>query len=268
MKKLFNTIPIMLFLAIVMLVSCTEEIDVNLNASDPQIVIEGKVANNDETSQIKITKSVNFDESNNFPTVQNASVKLSDEFGNSEVLTQSSPGIYTTNTLTGIPNVTYYLEVEVEGELFTSSCRIPNQVSFDSLNVSETTGPIGGEYTTNYEVTVFYSDPEYEENYYRFVERVNGEIIDSHIYDDRLNNGQKAEIKLLSFDRNLETGDTLQVEMQCIDKSVYEYFNSFSNLQGGPGGSATPANPYTNIEGAVLGYFSAYTSAIKEKVIQ
>jgi hypothetical protein len=39
----------------------------------------------------------------------------------------------------------------------------------------------------------------------------------------------------------------------------------FGNTQGG---SATPANPYTNIIGSELGYFSAHTSEMKEKVIQ
>jgi hypothetical protein len=37
---------------------------------------------------------------------------------------------------------------------------------------------------------------------------------------------------------------------------------------GGPGGSSTPANPYTNIEGAVLGYFSAHTYEMKEIIVQ
>jgi uncharacterized protein YbgA (DUF1722 family) len=60
-------------------------------------------------------------------------------------------------------------------------------------------------------------------------------------------------------------GDVLKIEMQCIDEFVYEYFNSFGNTLGG---SATPANPYTNIIGSELGYFSAHTSEMKEKVIQ
>lgn len=37
---------------------------------------------------------------------------------------------------------------------------------------------------------------------------------------------------------------------------------------GGPGNSSTPANPNTNIEGAVLGYFSAHTFEKKQVVIE
>jgi hypothetical protein len=57
------------------------------------------------------------------------------------------------------------------------------------------------------------------------------------------------------------------VEMQCIDKPIYEYFNSFGNLGMGPS-SSTPANPTTNLDGAVLGFFSAHTSESKSIIIK
>ena len=71
----------------------------------------------------------------------------------------------------------------------------------------------------------------------------------------------------MNFNRYLSKGDTVTVEMQCIDKTVYEYFNSFGNLGMGPS-SSTPANPYTNLNGAVLGYFSAHTSERKSVIIK
>jgi len=37
---------------------------------------------------------------------------------------------------------------------------------------------------------------------------------------------------------------------------------------GGPANSSTPANPYTNIEGTELGYFSAHTYEMKQSVIE
>ena len=88
----------------------------------------------------------------------------------------------------------------------------------------------------------------------------------STVFDDKLANGESNSDPLLSFDRNYITGDTLLIEMQCIDKNVYVYYRSFGNLSEGPGGS-TPANPYTNIEGTELGYFSAHTIGRKQIVI-
>jgi len=264
-----NTIYIiaLLFLTI----SCTEKIDLDLNSSDPQIVVEGSVATNNETTVIKLTNSVNFDESNIFPAVQGANVVLSDNLGNSELLNEISPGVYATNTLTGIVGNTYYLSIAKDYKTLTSSSRIPKQVAFDTLRVEKsngTGGPGGMGSTTNYDVFVSYLDPGEETNYYRFVEMVNGEIKSSYIFDDRLSNGNYTTSPLIRFNRKLSNGDTLQVIMQCVDENVYNYFNSFGNLMGGPASSSTPANPYTNIEGGVLGYFSAHTFELKEVIIQ
>ncbi|MEQ9167501.1 MAG: hypothetical protein RLO12_14685, partial [Fulvivirga sp.] len=86
--------------------------------------------------------------------------------------------------------------------------------------------------------------------------------------DDRLSNGLTVTNNLQMADSGLDIGDTLQIVMQCIDQEVYEYFHSFGNLAGGPQNSSTPANPITNIEGGVLGYFSAHTEEVRQVVIQ
>ena len=255
----------------ILTVSCTEKIDIDLNSSNPQIVIEGNVSTNGEETIIKLTNSVNFDESNDFPKVEGAIVELSDDLGNTEILNETSPGIYTSNTLTGVEGVTYYLSVQKDDKNLKSESTIPMQVPFDTLIVEKsnsTGGPGGMGPSTNYDVIVGFNDPESETNYYRFVELINGEIRSSYVFDDILINGNYSERPLMSFNRNLNQGDTLQVIMQCIDKEVYDYFNSFGNLMGGPANSSTPANPYTNIDGGVLGYFSAHTYEMKEVVIQ
>lgn len=255
------------FLALMILSSCTEEIDIDLNSSDPQIVIQGSVSTTGE-SVIKITESVNFDESNDFPNVRNAFVEITDNLGNSEILLESSEGIYSTTSFGGVEGRTYSLNVQIDDKTLESVSNIPNHVSFDSLIVNKATVPGfpgAQENDLYYEVRVQYKDPADEVNFYRFVEIVNNEITNSYVFDDRLNNGEYVTVLLLNFSRELVPGDVLEIEMQCIDEFVYEYFNSFGNTQGS---SATPANPYTNIIGSELGYFNAHTSEVKEKVIQ
>jgi hypothetical protein len=46
-------------LALMILLSCTEEIDIDLNSSDPQIVIEGSISTTGE-SVIKISRISKF----------------------------------------------------------------------------------------------------------------------------------------------------------------------------------------------------------------
>jgi hypothetical protein len=61
------------------------------------------------------------------------------------------------------------------------------------------------------------------------------------------------------FNEDIKDGDKLMVEFQCIDKAMYAYYSSFYNVGFGPP-SSSPANPTTNLDGALLGYFSAFTS--------
>ena len=71
-----------------------------MNSSEPQTVIEGNIGTTGDSTLIKITKSINFDESNNFPLVQNAIVTVSDDAGNSETLTEISAGNYSSSVFT------------------------------------------------------------------------------------------------------------------------------------------------------------------------
>ena len=258
-----------------MLVACTENIQLDLNSSNPQIVVEGSVSTNGK-AQILITKSINFDQTNNFPALDNLEVRLTDNLGNTELLSGNSTGLYTSKNIIGMIGRKYTLSVKTVDKTITSVCTIPNLVKFDSLNLKANTGfsrggfggttptPIG----TLYSLKVKFNDPANETNYYRFIEYKNGKSTGNiYIYDDRLNNGKTNEKSLFNFNRYLSKGDTVTVEMQCIDKTVYEYFNSFGNLGMGPS-SSTPANPYTNLSGAVLGYFSAHTSERKSVIIK
>jgi len=261
-----------LILLLIFLSACTENIQLDLNSSDPQIVVEGSVPV-DGKARISLTKSVNFDDSNIFPTISYAKITLSDNIGNSETLSEINPGIYTSNQITGMVGRIYSISFNYNDKTISSSCKLPNPVKFDSLEVKEADRiSFGGLSSSNesgtlYTVKVKFNDPASETNYYRFIEYINGKSTGNiYVYDDRINSGKTNEKTLINFNRYLVKGDVVMVEMQCISQAVYEYFNSFGNLGMGPS-SSTPANPYTNIDGSQLGYFSAHTSEIKSVII-
>ena len=66
--------------------SCQKVIDIDLNSAAPQIVIEGSISDQPGPYTVKITKTVNFSETNIFPAVSGAAVTVSDDAGNSETL--------------------------------------------------------------------------------------------------------------------------------------------------------------------------------------
>lgn len=262
-----------LILISILLSACTEVIEFDLNSSNPQIVIEGSVPVGGK-ARVAITRSINFNEKDSFPTQQNLTVTLTDNLGNSEVLNDSLPGIYKSNILIGVVGRTYSLSVKTVNKTITSECKIPNPVTFDSLIVKPQKsfgGGFGGfkpPVGTLYTVRIKFNDPANETNFYRFIEYKNGKSTGNiYIYEDRLNNGKPASISLFNLNRALVKGDKITVEMQCIDKTVFEYFNSFANMGMGPS-SSTPANPYSNLNGAVLGYFSAHTVEQKSEVMK
>jgi len=264
MKRYIST----LIIAACILNSCTEIIKLDINSSDPQIVVEASVPSG-ENAWVKLTKSINFDEANQFQAVENALVILTDNDGNSELLTEKSPGIYSTLIMKGVVGKNYSISIKSGDKTITSSCKIPEPVSFDSLKVSvqERFGGFGNAGNdTLYQVNVKYTDPATKTNFYRFVEYINGVSTGNiHIYDDRLSEGKTVERGLFNFTRILSKGDTITIEMQCIQEPVYNYFESFGNMSMG---SSTPANPYSNLNGTILGYFSAYTVERKSFVIE
>ena len=266
---------IILFFVALLFSNCQETISLDLNSTDPQIVVEASVPT-DSKAKVMLTQSVNFNVENMFPAVQKAIITLTDNLGNSEVLNENAPGVYFSKSMTGIVGRTYSILVKTDNQTITSTCKIPNPVRFDSLSVEPAQtfgrGGFGGGTTTTtgtlYTVKVLFKDPASEINFYRFVEYINGISTGRiYVYDDRLRNGKTVERNLLNFTRYLEKGDIITIEMQSIDKSVYEYFNSFDNLGMGPS-SSTPANPYSNLTGSILGYFSAYTVEKKQFVIK
>ena len=88
MKKSILFLVSILFIA----TSCEEVIDLDLNSSNPQVVIEGNVNSATKQVLVKISKSINFDESNSFPKAEKYIVKLKDDGGNSFILDEISPG--------------------------------------------------------------------------------------------------------------------------------------------------------------------------------
>ncbi|MCB0760921.1 MAG: DUF4249 domain-containing protein [Flavobacteriales bacterium] len=261
-----------LILLTITFLGCTEELDLDLNSSDPQVVVEANISSSEGT-QVLLTSSVNFDDDNDFPVVTLADVTIEVSDGNTYNLPEMSPGRYEMESLICEPSKSYDLEIQTGSKLITARCVVPTQVPFDSLIVEkiegETAGGPGGGFGngTQYRIKVQYNDPAGQPNYYRFVVFKNGSFESSTIFDDRLSDGQVNTNTLLSFGINLSSGDSLEVKMQCIDENVYDYYNSFGNLFGGPTNASTPANPYTNLNGTKLGYFSAHTSESKSQII-
>jgi hypothetical protein len=250
-----------------LLASCEKSIDLEYKNNQSRIIIEGNITNEPGPYFVKITKSTSLSDTGSNPTIDNAVVSISDDAGNSEMLSPQGNGMYRTNSLVGASGRTYSLTVNAENQTYTAQTTMPQLVPFDSIKVEQFT--FGGDIERN--IIPIYTDPASKGNNYRFVLSLNNKLINQHlVQNDEVTNGLANTMRLETDDNivTLESGDLITLKMQCIDKKVALYYTTLALMgDSGPGGGTTPNNPPTNISNGALGIFSAHTVQEKSKVL-
>ena len=250
-----------------LLLSCKKIVTLKLNNVPEAIVIQGNVTNNAGPYYVTISQPVDFYVDNSFPPVSGAAVLISNSEGQTDSLTEVSPGNYATSFIQGAPGDTYRLSVTVQGVNYTASSTMPSTVNLDSITFEENKG-FG---RTRISAVANFQDPAGERNYYQFVEYLDGVQLtkDLFVFDDRLSDGRYINYTLYNDTSYLQPGDAVRVDLYCIDSAVYNYF--FQLLQSDGAGSfntsASPANPTSNLSNGAFGYFSAHTVSTQSEFI-
>jgi hypothetical protein len=263
--RLFPIRYILLFVVIALTASCRKVISLNLHNAAKKLVVEGDITNQAGGCQVLLSQTADFGADNNFPPVSGASVIISDNAGNRTTLSESSPGTYVAPSLVAQTGVTYHLLIVSNGDTISSVSTLPVQVNFDNLYISE-----DQLFGTTYKVAnVVYDDPADPGHYYQFVQWVNGvKVKQIYTADNQLTAGRPQDVKLYqdpnTKDKDkIKSGDTVKVEMQCLDEGAHAYWFSAEQSATGDNQNAVPSNPVTNLQGNALGYFSAHTSQIR-----
>lgn len=263
MKKIiFASIVLALFISF----GCKKIINVHLNNAPPQIVIVGAVTNQPGPYTVTLSTTVNYTAENIFPAVSGALVTIT---GNSitDTLTETSPGNYTTHTLVGAPGNSYQLKVVSGGQTYTSISTMPQPVPLDS---------VGYEFDAfshkRINAVAYFQDPAGVPNYYEFIEYNNGIQFQNHrgvsVFSDRLSDGKYIKHTLDDDSTDLNVGNTVTIQMNCLDLNVYNYLYTQNLItRQNDFQSPTPDNPTGNISNHALGYFAAYTTEKKSVFI-
>ena len=240
------------------LFSCQKVIQLDLNEMEQKYVIEGFITEGEISHQVKITKTLSFDQNSAYPTVDNAIVVVTDNFGNSANFTLIAPGYYETTGFLGVPGRTYTISVTIDGEVFTAESKMPNVTTLDTLMLAEI--PFGAQSFIT--IVPTFQDELDIENFYLFNVYINGEKSSGiSVRDDKNFDGQINQQPLFDF---VEKTDTVRVIMHSIDKLAYKYLYS---IDANTGSIASPANPESNFGASCLGYFSARVSSEKTIII-
>jgi hypothetical protein len=218
-----------------------------------------------------LSTTKNMSEPNIFPGVSGAAITVTDDAGNNIAFRETTPGYYLAPSFVGVAGKTYKLEVKVNGETFTARSTMPQKINLDTVFISNEI--LFGE--TRKLVNLSYQDPPGKGQCYRYVQYINGKK-SKPIFanNDDYSDGKYVETKLwylVDEDENpeeeIKSGNTVTLDMLCIDNIVYKYWYSVFQSATGNSQSASPANPVTNISGGALGYFSAHTIQTKTLVV-
>ncbi|WP_299466002.1 DUF4249 domain-containing protein [uncultured Microscilla sp.] len=289
---------------------CIEKADNIFGKQKPRIYIEGVISTNQRT-YVKVTLSAtllqNLSTYNivKYPGVQDASVSISDDAGNIDVLTLSTDetlakaGYYINTTyhtkLTA--GTAYTLKVVCNGQTYEAKEVMPvappaiDKVEFTTRKVKSNV--IGGSFSIALVPLVSFSEPQDQENYYNFNYDIikKGHSDSLKTYLDRYN---ARQMLLLFDDKHLEpeinrlglgkewpfsfpvyTGlgsdkmiyDRAIIQIQSWSKEAFNYYKVIEEqLRGSGAYSATPAAPPGNLSNGALGFFRAVN--IKTKSVE
>ncbi|MGI4872519.1 MAG: DUF4249 domain-containing protein [Janthinobacterium lividum] len=254
---------------------CEKVVNLDLKTSASQLVIEGNLVDDNRPCQVSLSTSANYTDTNTFAPVAGATVTLADNAGSTETLREATPGQYTGATIKGVSGRTYTLRVATGGTSYVAVSTLPAPVvPFEKLSTQ--LSAIG---SNNIQAVVDYTDPTGVGNSYLFRQYRNGRLNTTiFLQNDQFTDGKHITQTLRTMgggsnDPNnlnkLVSGDSLQVEMQNLDPSAYEYFRTLNLIIAtGAAPSTTPANPKSNFSGGALGYFSAHSRRVLRIKVQ
>lgn len=260
MKTLKNAL--LAVMLVLVCCSCSKVIDVKLDNSVSQVIIEGELTNNKGPYTVTVTESVNFGETNDFPGRDDATVIIQDLTSSAiETLSSKGGGAYQTAKLLGVAGHSYQLTVTLDSKIYTATSTLPlTAVKLDKVYAKK----FALDNDQVFMVPVF-KDPAGKGNYYRIRQWVNdvpikGSYTISDDAADGLTNNAQLFYSTAVADGNplINNGDTMTAELQCVDKDVYDYFRTLGTTIDQ--NAATPSNPLTNFTGGAMGVFNACRS--------
>ena len=206
--------------------ACKKDIEIDYRQVSPLYAVEASVSN--EGMQARISQTNDMDDNTTTSDISGATVVITGSDGTSVTLPYVSKGIYKSRT-TGIPGVTYTIDVQIDGHHFTSSSTMQKMPTINQFHFIW-------------------------KHLYR-----NGKGFRWGVKRDDVDPNKELQ-QLFSFAREgsddkdlLVEGDRMHLELRSIDQKTYDYFYSMQMMDN------TGTNPIQNFTGGCLGYFSAYS---------
>ncbi|XOV94161.1 MAG: DUF4249 domain-containing protein [Bacteroidota bacterium] len=265
---------------LLIMLGCSAEID--LPESPEILVVEGWLTDLDTIQQVRLSKTVSFESNSSSTIVDNAIVRVR-SLQNTFEYNHISNGIYhSIDPFKGIKGVTYWLEIDLEGEQIESGKEVMRKVpNIDSIyfDFFQRESPINPQITELiYYPIGYFSDDSTQQNFHRWRFKRNNILFsepeDIFIQEDRFLNGLdtiKNEFRQFEYELN----DTIYMEMQEISFDAYDYLRLLK-LQTTSLGTRNGTTPgvvrgnminSSNPSNIILGYFGVISTTNRTKII-
>jgi hypothetical protein len=284
MQKVLHKISGM-FLSVMVLSTCTEPYEVELDSTYTFLVVDGMVTTDTMAHTIRLTESADYFVNEPAKPVTNASISLYDGYTTIEYTEDlQEPGIYySPSDYYGVPGRTYNLtisdvDIDKDGikEEYKAEDKIVHFIDADSIRVEWFLPPHSSRVDSIYFIRLFMGNPT-GPDYLMFRFYKNGMLLTDTLDevgfgdDEILDTIENVIIGFFDGEKpgeNLRIGDTLILESLAMTEDSYDFFNqlNYSLLQSVAafsimGFNGPPANVKTNITGGrAVGWFSTFNS--------
>jgi len=164
---------------------CEKNIDIDIDEIETMIVLNGILTEGDNVN-LYLSRTRHILDNMQITTLQNATVVIADEDGNSDTLTYGYDQLYRTSRMTIEPGKEYTVSASATGyNGITATTRIPEPAPIVRLDTASSVDEWGEQM---FDFTVVFDDPAGETNYYMLTLKSYYEIayVDFNYYLDTL----------------------------------------------------------------------------------
>lgn len=253
MKKLRYITLIILSLN---LFSCEEEVVLDLGEIQKRLVVEAKVTNDTPMVTVCLSYSQDFYDIPEYQLLNNATVLLESESGETETLTINEENVYESKSLQPQFGENYTLKINVDNQNVEVTTKLPPSVNIAS--VAFVPNPFRKN-KDSLNVFVSVADPVGVDNFFRLSVHKMGKKPTGEYYltDDSF--GKDGILTMPIYFKNFTFGDTVIVELYNLNEVIYNYYSGLSENINGSFNSIAPGNPVSNMPDNVYGFFAGYS---------
>jgi hypothetical protein len=227
---------------IVLLASCQDVVELDLNNTDPRLVIDAAIELNEDGStytRVKLRRSAGFYDVG-FESVNNAVITITDSNGIETPVPFTSNGVYESNFpfiySTNPTDVHYTLNINDNGNIYTATESLIRTVPFTDVEQEVFSG-FGSDIT---EITAFFNDPQGLGDCYLFeYNDIDNEQID--IREDEFSDGNRTQTTF--FIEEPIQGTVATMRIKGINKRCFNFYETLLQQSADGGGGPFGTQP-------------------------